>query len=159
MLLPLYSASYGYQGKTYSYAINGQTGRVTGSYPKSALKITLAVIAAIIVFFGLYWLFESYSGGSSGGYYYGGSSYFDNSQDYEYADDYDSWFSPSHNSGGSQWYYSGYDGSGYAGDGYYDYDSDPAGYLDEYRDGAAPTTEDDEAAEKTDDAAQDAGAA
>ena len=159
VLLPLYSASYGYQGKTYSYAINGQTGRVTGSYPKSALKITLAVIAAIIVLLGLYWLFEANSGGSSGGYYYDGGSYFGGG-DYEYADDYDSWFSPSHDSGGSQWYYSGYDdGSGYTGDGYYDYDSDPYGYLDEYRDGAAQTSEEDEAAQETDNAAQDAGAA
>ncbi len=179
VLLPLYSASYGYQGKTYSYAINGQTGRVTGSYPKSALKITLAVIAAIIVLLGLYWLFGTYSESSSGGYYYdGGSSFFD--ADYEYADDYDSWFSPSNDGGsyygagdyyegGSQWYdsgsgydsgYYGYDDSSGYSDGYYDYDSDPYGYLDEYRaDGAQPPTEEEESEKQAESGAQESDAA
>lgn len=153
VLLPLYSASYGYQGKTYSYAINGQTGRVTGSYPKSALKITLAVIAAILVMLGLYWLFESSSSSAGGDYYYydtGGSYY-----DYGEADGYFGDIFTAPDASGyygsdnpSEYYYGGYSdgdyyGGGYSDDGYYDYDSDPYGYLDDARapDGEAETGE------------------
>jgi hypothetical protein len=50
MLLPLWSSAFGYKGKTYSYAINGETGKVSGSRPYSAIKIALALfgIAAAI---------------------------------------------------------------------------------------------------------------
>lgn len=55
VLLPIWAASFGYKGKTYSYAINGETGRVGGSRPYSLAKIAVAVLAAIaavvLVFF------------------------------------------------------------------------------------------------------------
>ncbi len=57
VLVPMYTASYGYGGRSYFYAINGQTGKVVGSYPKSVPKILAAVLAAALVLFGLMVLF------------------------------------------------------------------------------------------------------
>jgi DNA-directed RNA polymerase subunit RPC12/RpoP len=50
VLLPLWSSAFGYKGKTYNYVINGETGKVSGSRPYSAIKITLAIlgIAAVV---------------------------------------------------------------------------------------------------------------
>ncbi|GHS94801.1 hypothetical protein AGMMS50276_08330 [Synergistales bacterium] len=45
VLLPLWSSAFGYSGKTYNYAINGETGKVSGSRPYSVVKIALAVLA------------------------------------------------------------------------------------------------------------------
>jgi predicted RNA-binding Zn-ribbon protein involved in translation (DUF1610 family) len=44
VLLPLWSSAFGYSGKTYSYLINGETGKVSGSRPYSAIKIALALL-------------------------------------------------------------------------------------------------------------------
>lgn len=82
VLLPLYTARYAYQGKEYHYAINGQTGRVSGNYPKSAAKITAAVAVGLLLLFGLMYLFgldDSSGGGEYGwepgySYYYGGAA-------------------------------------------------------------------------------------
>lgn len=49
LLLPVYSMSYSFNGKSYKVVINGENGIIVGEYPKSAVKIALAVIAAIIV--------------------------------------------------------------------------------------------------------------
>jgi predicted RNA-binding Zn-ribbon protein involved in translation (DUF1610 family) len=47
VLLPLWSSAFGYNGKTYNYAINGETGKVSGSRPYSAVKIALAVLGFV----------------------------------------------------------------------------------------------------------------
>jgi predicted RNA-binding Zn-ribbon protein involved in translation (DUF1610 family) len=44
VLLPLWSSAFGYKGKTYHYVINGETGKVSGNRPYSAIKITLAIL-------------------------------------------------------------------------------------------------------------------
>ena len=49
ILLPVWLAAYKYRGSTYRFVVNGRTGRVQGERPWSALKITLAVVAALIV--------------------------------------------------------------------------------------------------------------
>ena len=49
ILLPVWMAAYKYNGKTYRFVVNGQTGRVQGERPYSAWKIAFAVIAAAIV--------------------------------------------------------------------------------------------------------------
>lgn len=49
VLLPVWLAAYKYRGKTYRFVVNGQSGRVQGERPYSAIKITLAAIAAAIV--------------------------------------------------------------------------------------------------------------
>lgn len=49
VLLPIWTAHYDYAGKKYKYIINGQTGKVHGKYPLSALKIILLIILVIVV--------------------------------------------------------------------------------------------------------------
>ncbi len=48
LLLPIWMAAYKYQGKTYRFVVNGQTGRVQGERPWSAWKIAGAVAVALI---------------------------------------------------------------------------------------------------------------
>lgn len=56
ILLPVWSASFMFKGKNYTYLVNGQTGEVSGEYPKDPLKIALIVIGVIIAFV-VYWMF------------------------------------------------------------------------------------------------------
>lgn len=49
VLLPLWSSAFGYAGKTYGYLINGETGKVSGSRPYSAIKIALALLGVVAV--------------------------------------------------------------------------------------------------------------
>jgi len=49
VLLPLWESAFGYNGKTYHYLINGETGRVSGNRPWSVPKIVAAVIVALAV--------------------------------------------------------------------------------------------------------------
>ena len=48
VLLPVWLAAYKYRGKTYRFVVNGQSGRVRGERPWSAVKIALAVLAGLI---------------------------------------------------------------------------------------------------------------
>ncbi len=49
LLLPLWMLSYNYNGTAHQVVINGYTGAVAGKYPKSWVKITLLVVAILIV--------------------------------------------------------------------------------------------------------------
>ncbi len=49
ILLPVWLAAYKYNGKTFRFVVNGQTGRVQGERPWSAWKIAGAVILGLIV--------------------------------------------------------------------------------------------------------------
>ena len=49
VLLPVWLLSYTYGTKTYQVAVNGSTGKITGEYPLSWIKITVAIIIALIV--------------------------------------------------------------------------------------------------------------
>ncbi|MEZ5777926.1 MAG: TFIIB-type zinc finger domain-containing protein [Paracoccaceae bacterium] len=49
ILLPVWTAAYRYRGKSFRFVVNGQTGRVKGERPWSAVKIAVAVIAAAIL--------------------------------------------------------------------------------------------------------------
>ncbi|MBZ8119699.1 TFIIB-type zinc finger domain-containing protein [Roseovarius sp. LXJ103] len=49
VLLPVWLAAYKYRGQSYRFVVNGRTGRVQGERPWSAIKITLAVIAGLII--------------------------------------------------------------------------------------------------------------
>lgn len=53
LLLPVYSTSYAYKNKNYTVVINGQTGRIKGEYPKSPIKIAMAVILCILIVVGI----------------------------------------------------------------------------------------------------------
>lgn len=48
ILLPVWLAAYKYNGKSYRFVVNGQSGRVQGDRPFSVWKIALAVIAGLI---------------------------------------------------------------------------------------------------------------
>jgi DNA-directed RNA polymerase subunit M/transcription elongation factor TFIIS len=49
LLLPLWICSYQYNGKAYQFLINGQTGSIAGTRPKSFWKIALLVVAFILL--------------------------------------------------------------------------------------------------------------
>ncbi|MCR5616935.1 MAG: TFIIB-type zinc ribbon-containing protein [Clostridiales bacterium] len=57
LLAPIWLASYKYRDQIYNIVINGQTGKVGGKAPVSALKVILFIIACIIVLSILLWLF------------------------------------------------------------------------------------------------------
>ncbi|MEL6952198.1 MAG: TFIIB-type zinc finger domain-containing protein [Pseudomonadota bacterium] len=78
ILLPVWLAAYQYRGKSYRFVVNGQTGKVQGERPYSAIKIALAVLAALIVLGGLAalyaWQEGAFAGGFSGSFEAGGLS-------------------------------------------------------------------------------------
>jgi DNA-directed RNA polymerase subunit RPC12/RpoP len=49
VLLPVWVASYRYNNKTFQFMINGQTGKVQGEKPISAIKVAIAVVVALII--------------------------------------------------------------------------------------------------------------
>lgn len=49
ILLPIWAAAYKYNGKSYRYLVNGQTGKVQGERPWSIWKIAFAVILAALL--------------------------------------------------------------------------------------------------------------
>jgi hypothetical protein len=58
ILLPIWTAAYKYNGKSYRFLVNGQTGEVQGERPWSAWKIAFAVLLALIVAFGAAYLYD-----------------------------------------------------------------------------------------------------
>ena len=48
VLLPIWMAAYKYNGKSYRFVVNGQTGKVQGERPWSAWKIAFAILLALI---------------------------------------------------------------------------------------------------------------
>ena len=51
-----------YEGKPFQVCINGVTGEVQGQRPISKIKVTLAVLLAIVVVVGLLILYQSRGG-------------------------------------------------------------------------------------------------
>ena len=49
ILTPVWLLTYHYGAKPYQVIINGFTGRIAGGYPQSWIKITMAVIAVLII--------------------------------------------------------------------------------------------------------------
>ncbi|MBX3385178.1 MAG: hypothetical protein KF768_01260 [Phycisphaeraceae bacterium] len=49
LLLPVWISAYRYRGKLYRFLVNARTGEVQGQRPYSWIKITLAVLAGLIV--------------------------------------------------------------------------------------------------------------
>jgi predicted RNA-binding Zn-ribbon protein involved in translation (DUF1610 family) len=56
LLLPLWMSSYNYQGKAYSFIVNGQTGEVHGEAPVSALKVTACIALGLLLVAAIYLL-------------------------------------------------------------------------------------------------------
>ncbi|GAB79474.1 hypothetical protein SAMN05421595_2653 [Austwickia chelonae] len=65
MLLPVWTAGYIYNGRTYTVYINAHTGEVIGDRPYSWRKITAAVVAAVLVLCLAFMAFMSNRGSSS----------------------------------------------------------------------------------------------
>ena len=53
MLLPVWFLSYLHGGRTWQVMVNAHTGEVIGRRPYSALKITLTVLAVLIIVIGI----------------------------------------------------------------------------------------------------------
>jgi hypothetical protein len=49
ILAPIWLPGYSYGARKFQVVINGYTGEITSDYPKSRVKITLAVLIALIV--------------------------------------------------------------------------------------------------------------
>ena len=49
ILVPVWLLTYNYGAKPFQVVVNGYTGRMAGEYPKSAWKIALLVLLALIV--------------------------------------------------------------------------------------------------------------
>jgi DNA-directed RNA polymerase subunit RPC12/RpoP len=56
ILLPVWMAAYKYNGKSYRFLVNGQTGEVQGERPWSVWKITFAVILVVSLILGAVYL-------------------------------------------------------------------------------------------------------
>ncbi len=62
MLLPVWIAFYLYAGKSWRILVNGRTGKVVGQRPYSVIKITAAVLAALVTITALVLLYLQYRG-------------------------------------------------------------------------------------------------
>jgi ribosomal protein S27E len=56
ILVPVWLLTYDFHGTPFQVVINGYTGAIAGRYPKSWLKITIAVVAALIAVGIFLWL-------------------------------------------------------------------------------------------------------
>ncbi len=56
ILLPIWTAAYKYNGKSFRFLVNGQTGEVQGERPYSAWKIAFAVLLVAALVFGIAYL-------------------------------------------------------------------------------------------------------
>lgn len=56
LLLPVWSAGFRFRKKTYRFVVNARTGKVQGERPFSVIKVTLAVMAALIVAAGAFYV-------------------------------------------------------------------------------------------------------
>ncbi|MEO4054411.1 hypothetical protein [Solibacillus sp. CAU 1738] len=60
LMLPLWLSSFRFKKKTYQFMVNGQTGKVGGQSPISAIKVTVAVLIVLAVIAVLYFYNEGY---------------------------------------------------------------------------------------------------
>ena len=54
LLLPIWLSSFRYKDKVYEFMVNGQTGKVGGRAPVSALRVLAAILMGIIIITGIY---------------------------------------------------------------------------------------------------------
>lgn len=58
LLLPIWFSSYKYNGKIFFFMVNGQTGKVGGKTPISAIRVMIAILLALAVVIILYMLYS-----------------------------------------------------------------------------------------------------
>lgn len=56
LLLPVWLSSYKYKDKVYQFMVNGQTGKVAGKTPISAIKVIITVVAALVALGLIVWI-------------------------------------------------------------------------------------------------------
>jgi len=56
LMLPIYISSFTYKGKVYQFMVNGQSGKVGGRSPVSALRVMLAILIVIAIIAVIYML-------------------------------------------------------------------------------------------------------
>lgn len=56
VMLPVWISCFNYNGKTYQFVVNGQSGKVGGDYPISPWKVALAVLIGIVIVVALYYI-------------------------------------------------------------------------------------------------------
>ncbi len=49
ILLPIWISAYRYKDKAYKFLVNGQTGKVNGQAPVSAIKVALLILAGLVI--------------------------------------------------------------------------------------------------------------
>ena len=49
LLAPIWISNFKFNGTIYNFVVNGQTGRIAGKSPVSALRVAIAIIIAIVV--------------------------------------------------------------------------------------------------------------
>lgn len=59
LLLPIWISSFSYNGKLYQFVVNGQTGQVSGNYPRSTVKIIIFVLCIALILGLMYWFTQS----------------------------------------------------------------------------------------------------
>jgi Zn finger protein HypA/HybF involved in hydrogenase expression len=58
ILLPVWLCAYSFNNKVYQFAINGQTGKVSGEKPYSWIKITFAVLLGLAVLGAIFYWYQ-----------------------------------------------------------------------------------------------------
>lgn len=59
ILLPIYTATYKFKGKSYPLVVDGQRGNFSGKIPRSITKIVALILVVLIVILGLGWLIQN----------------------------------------------------------------------------------------------------
>ena len=55
-MLPVWLSCFTYNGKTYQFVVNGQSGKVGGNYPISPWRVAIAVLIGILILVAIYML-------------------------------------------------------------------------------------------------------
>lgn len=50
LMLPVWVSAFKFNGKTYQFMVNGQSGRVGGKYPVSPIRVAVAILIVIAIF-------------------------------------------------------------------------------------------------------------
>ena len=61
LILPVWLCSYRFNNKTFQFAVNGQTGKINGQKPISAIKVTLFVLLILTIIMATYFIIQQYN--------------------------------------------------------------------------------------------------
>ncbi len=56
LMLPVWLSCFNYNGKTYQFVVNGQSGKVGGKYPISGWRVALAILIGLVILWLLFML-------------------------------------------------------------------------------------------------------